>query len=106
VGSQNRPNSIAAYLLSHFPPVVYATTNLKDIGTPLSGVAACGGCAQANQFNSAPLLDASGAQNPRDCTASWNQPNRATSDGLTLRVDHELRPGKDRMYGYYTTLTE
>jgi hypothetical protein len=98
---QNRPNSIAAYLLSHFPPTVYATTNLKDIGTPLAGVAACGGCAQANQFSSTPLVDASGAQIPEIGTASWNQPNRATSNGWTMRVDHELRPGKDRMYGYY-----
>jgi hypothetical protein len=98
---QNRPNSIAAFLLSHFPPVAYATTNLKNIGTPLSGAAPCGGCAQANQFSSTPLVDASGAQIPEIGTASWNQPNRSISNGYTLRVDHELRPGKDRMYGYY-----
>jgi len=98
---QNRPNSIAAYLLSHFPPVAYPTTNLKDIGTPLSGVAPCGGCAQGNQFSSTPLVDASGAPIYEIGTASWNQPNRSISNGVSLRVDHELRPGKDRMYGYY-----
>jgi hypothetical protein len=96
---QTRPNSIAAYLLSHFAPKAYATTNLRDLGSPLSGVAACGGCAQANQFNSTP----DGI--PDIGTASWNQPNSSVSDGFTLRVDHELRPGKDRMYAYYYHFT-
>ena len=94
----NRPNSLAAKLLQMFPPKAYATTNLKDIGTPLPYTAACGGCAAANQFSSAPLLDSSGAQIPEIGTASWVQPSRLTSDEITLRVDHELRPGKDRVY--------
>ncbi len=92
---QNRPNSIAATLMKQFPPAAYATTNLKDIGTPLSGVAPCGGCAAANQFSSTPLGI------PEYGTAIWNDPNHSTSDGYSLRVDHELRPGKDRIYGYY-----
>lgn len=96
---QTRPNSIAAYLLSNFPPRAYATTNLRDLGSPLAGVAACGGCAQANQFSAA-------ADGIADLgTAAWNQANKSTSDGFTLRVDHELRPGKDRMYGYYYHFT-
>jgi hypothetical protein len=92
----NRPNSIAATLMKDFPPAAYATTNLKDIGTPLSGVPACGGCAFANQYSTTPLPGIM-----EFGTASWNDPNHSTSDGYTLRVDHELKPGKDRIYGYY-----
>jgi hypothetical protein len=101
----NRSNSIAATLLKDFPPVVYATTNLKDIGTPLSGVAACGGCAAANQYSTTPLLTTAGTPLYEYGTANWNQPSTSISDGFTLRVDHELRPGKDRMYGYYYHFT-
>jgi hypothetical protein len=97
----NRPNSIAAKLLSSFAPFAYATTNLKDLGTPISGVAACGGCAAANQYSTTPLLTASGAPLYEYGTASYNLPSTSTSDGETIRVDHELRPNKDRLYGYY-----
>ena len=100
-----RPNSIATKLLTTFTPRAYPTTNLKDLGTPISGVAACGGCAAANQFSTTPLLKADGSPLYEYGTANWNQPNLATSDGLTLRVDHELRPGKDRLYGYYYHFT-
>jgi hypothetical protein len=48
---QTRPNSIATKLLTQFAPIAYPTTNFQDLGSPLSGVAACGGCAQANQWN-------------------------------------------------------
>src|SRR5215469_6267220 len=101
----NRPNSIAAKLLSMFPPAAYATTNLKDLGTPISGASACGGCAASNQYSTTPLLTAAGTPLYEYGTANWNQPNTTTSDGLTLRVDHELRPGKDRLYGYYYHFT-
>ena len=94
----NRPDSLAAKLLQMFPPKAYATTTLKDIGTPLPYTAPCGGCAAANQFSSTPLVDANGVQIPEIGTASWVQPSRLTSDEFTLRVDHELRPGKDRVY--------
>src|SRR5205807_1737240 len=69
----NRPNSLAAKLLQMFPPRAYATTNLKNLGTPLPYTGPCGGCAAANQFNSAPLVDANGAQIPQIGTASWIQ---------------------------------
>jgi hypothetical protein len=101
----NRPNSIAAKLLSSFPPYAYATTNLKDLGTPISGATACGGCAAANQYSTTPLLTASGAPLYEYGTANYNQPSTSTSDGETLRVDHELRPNKDRLYGYYYHFT-
>ena len=101
----NRPNSIATKLLTTFTPVAYATTNLKDLGTPISGVGPCGGCAAANQFSTTPLLNANGTPLNEYGTASWNQPSRSVSDGLTLRIDHELRPGKDRIYGYYYHFT-
>jgi hypothetical protein len=97
----NRPNSIAAKLLSSLPPAAYATTNLKDLGTPIAFTGACGGCAASNQFSTSPLLTAAGTPLYEYGTANWNQPNTTTSDGITLRVDHELRPGKDRVYGYY-----
>lgn len=98
---QNRPGSLAAYLLSTFPPAAYATTNLRSIGSPLPGVQRCGGCAQANQFSTTPLLTAAGTPLYEIGTANWNQYTKAVSNGYTVRVDHELRPGKDRMYGYY-----
>ncbi len=96
----NRPGSIAATLFSKVPPKFFATTNLKDIGTPLPYTGPCGGCAAANQFSSTPLTDASGRQIMEYGTASWVQPSHLSSTEFTLRLDHELRPGKDRIYVY------
>jgi hypothetical protein len=92
---QTRPDSIAAKLLTQFKPVADPTTSFKDLGTPLSGVPACGGCANANLWNSAP----SGF--PTVGTAIYDAPTLTTSNQMTLRVDHELRPSKDRLYGYF-----
>jgi hypothetical protein len=81
--------------LSEFRPVADPTTNFKDLGTPLSGVPACGGCANANLWSTAP----SGF--PTVGTARYDAPTLTTSNQMTLRVDHELRPTKDRLYGYF-----
>src|SRR6266481_3155744 len=96
---QTRPNSIATKLLTQFAPIAYPTTNFQDLGSPLPGVAACGGCAQANQWN----RTADGI--PDVGTVRYFRPSSSVSDQMTVRVDHELRPGKDRLYGYYYHFT-
>ena len=85
---QTRPNSIAAEVFGKFQPVqgVEPLFNVRDLGRPLPGV---------NQFSSA----ADGV--PDIGTLRYQASNEQTSNQVTLRVDHELRPGKDRLYAYY-----
>lgn len=93
--TRTRPNSIATKLLTQFHPVAYPTFNFRDLGSPLPGLPACGGCAAANQWDSNP----SGI--PTVGTVRYVPTTNDSSDQFTLRVDHELRPGKDRLYGYF-----
>lgn len=83
---QTRPKSIAANLLNNFRPLAYPTFNLKDLGSPLPGV---------NKFSSTP----DGI--PDIGTVRYLSQNNTSSNQFTFRVDHELRPGKDRVYVYY-----
>jgi hypothetical protein len=83
---QNRPTSIAAYIMGTFPPVADPTTNIRDVGGPRPG---------ANQFSST----ADGI--PDIGTARYLSTTDARSYQFTIRIDHELRPGKDRLYGYF-----
>ena len=92
---KTRPNSIAAKLYTKLPPAAYPTTNFLDLGSPTPGVAACGGCAAANVWN----RTADGI--PEVGTARYTRKSSSESNQFTGRVDHELRPGKDRLYGYY-----
>ena len=84
---QNRPNSIAAKLLRDFAPVSPPTFNFRTAGTPRDGQIAPP--ADMLAFGSAQFV-------PR---AFRN------GDQYTIRIDHELRPGKDRLFGnlYRTT---
>jgi hypothetical protein len=84
---RTRPNSIAAKIFGDFHPTAYPTSNIRDLGSPQPGV---------NKFSSTPdgIPDIGTAQYiPR---LSSNE-----SDQFTARFDHELRPGKDRLYFYY-----
>lgn len=84
--TRTRPNSIAAKLLTQFRPVGYPTENIRDIGSPLPGV---------GNWSSTPdgIPDIGTVRYTPDST---NQSNLVTG-----RIDGELRPGKDRLYGYY-----
>jgi hypothetical protein len=86
---QNRPNSIAAYFMGKFHPVADPTISVRDVGSPLPGV---------NVFSATP----DGI--PDIGTVQYLTATDARSNQYTLRVDHELRPGKDRLYGYFYRL--
>jgi hypothetical protein len=80
-----RPNSIAAKVLADFQPAAYPTSNLRDLGSPSRGVNALGpadGIADVGSANYVPQTTRNGNQ-------------------FQVRIDHELRPGKDRLYGSY-----
>lgn len=85
---QTRPNSIAAYVFGKYGPAVQGIEmfNVRDLGGPQPGV---------NRFTSTP----DGI--PDIGTLRYYAPTESESNQFTLRVDHELRPGKDRLYGYY-----
>ncbi len=83
--TSSRPNSIAAKILSQYPPAVYPASNFKDLGSPAPGVNITGppdGIMDIGSANFVPATAHSGDQ--------WQ-----------IRIDHELRPGKDRLYGSY-----
>jgi hypothetical protein len=86
---QTRPNSIAAYFMGTFPPVANPTINVRDVGSPQPGV---------NKFSSTP----DGI--PDIGTVQYLTTTDSRSNQYTIRVDHELRPGKDRLYGYFYRL--
>jgi hypothetical protein len=82
---QSRPNTIAAYVMKNFPPVADPTINVKDLGSPQVGV---------NKWSTTP----DGI--PDIGTVQYLTAQYAHSDQYTARIDHELRPGKDRLYAY------
>lgn len=76
---QTRPNSIAAKILSQFPPVADPTFSFRDAGVPRAGqIAPPTGMPALGSAQFVPISFRNGNQ-------------------FTLRVDHELRPGKDRL---------
>ena len=80
-----RPNSIAAKVLGDFQPAAYPSSNLRDLGSPARGVNTIGpadGIFDVGSANYTPQTSHSG-------------------DQFQIRIDHELRPGKDRLYGSY-----
>jgi Carboxypeptidase regulatory-like domain len=82
---QTRPNSIAAKVLGQFAPAVYPTSNFRDLGSPRPGVNVTGpndGIFDVGSANFVPATEHGG-------------------DQYQIRIDHELRPGKDRLYGSY-----
>src|SRR5712692_1886367 len=86
---RTRPNSIAAYVMKNFAPAAYPTANLRDIGTPAPGV---------NVWSTTPLGI------PEIGTAFYTPAAFRNANQVSIRMDHELRPSKDRVYGsYYRT---
>ncbi len=85
---QTRPNSIAAQLLRTFAPAVSPTSNFRDLGSPAPG---------ANTIGPADgILDVG--------TATFVPEGWRDGDQFSARVDYELRPGRDRLYGnFYRT---
>jgi hypothetical protein len=83
---RTRPNSIAAHIFGNYRPVANPTINLRDVGTPAAGV---------NRFSSTP----DGI--PDIGTVQYDSRTENSSNQVTWRIDHELRPGKDRLYVYY-----
>ncbi|MDP2998345.1 MAG: carboxypeptidase regulatory-like domain-containing protein [Bryobacterales bacterium] len=83
------PNNISAKLLRDFQPSVYPTFSFRTAGSPRAGT---GQVAPPDT-----LLAFGSAQFVPEAFRNGNQ--------ITLRIDHELRPGKDRLYGnlYRTT---
>src|SRR5207248_1006061 len=87
------PNSIAANLLTHYQPAAYPTSGLRDLGSPVTGggplsAGPADGIPDVGPVSFAPNFFRRGAQ-------------------FSVRLDHELRPGKDKLYGtfYRTGLT-
>lgn len=83
-----RPNTIAAKLLQQFKPLVYPTYNFQDLGSPAPGIGVIG---------------------PKDGipdigTAIYVPDAFRNASQWSVRIDHELRPGKDRLFAnYYKT---
>ncbi|MDQ6707621.1 MAG: carboxypeptidase-like regulatory domain-containing protein, partial [Acidobacteriota bacterium] len=92
--ASTRPKTIAATLLSQFKPAVDPTYNFKDLGSilPLG----------------TPGL-ATGAIGPADGipdigSVSFSPAAYRNGQQLSGRMDHQLRPGKDNLYGnFYRT---
>jgi hypothetical protein len=86
--ARTRPNTIAAKLLSKYQPAVYPTAGLRDLGSPAPGwntIGAADGIMDVGTVNFVP--------------EAWRRGNQ-----FSVRMDYELRPGKDRLYGsFYRT---
>ncbi len=82
---QNDPNSIAANLLKMFPPVGVPTANFKTIGSPGPN----GVWTSANNGI------------PDEGTVFYTPDVYRNAFQLMVRLDHEIRPGKDKIYGTY-----
>jgi Carboxypeptidase regulatory-like domain/TonB dependent receptor len=80
---QAYPNSIAAYLFKNDGPAVYPNTNLKILAAPAAApgvVIPPAGIPEIGSVDFAPAAYRNGQQ-------------------ITGRIDHQLRPGKDTLYG-------
>jgi hypothetical protein len=85
---QTRPNSVAARLLRDFPSAVDPTSNFRDLGSPAPGANVVG----PNDG----ILDVG--------TAFFVPEGWRDGDQFSARVDYELKPGRDRLYGnFYRT---
>jgi hypothetical protein len=83
--TSTRPNTIAAKVLSDFRPALDPTSNFRDLGSPAAGVNRIGpadGIVDVGSVVFAPNAYRNGQQ-------------------FTGRIDHELRPGKDKLYGNF-----
>lgn len=86
-----RPNTIAAKLLTQFAPAVDPTSNFKDLGsilplgTPNNALAAPGPPDGIPDIGNAPFAPAA----------------YRNGQQFNGRIDHQLRPGKDSLYGAF-----
>lgn len=88
---RTRPGTIAARLLRDFQPLVQASSNFRDLGSPRPGVTVNGPADGIADIGSAAFVPAA----------------HRNGNQFSLRVDHELRPGKDRLYGnFYRTTSD
>ena len=87
---QTHPDSIAAYLLKNFQPIAYPTANIRDLGSPVPG--------SINKIGPPDGI-------PDIGTAFYTPAAFRNAYQVSLRIDHELRPGKDRIYGSYFRTT-
>ena len=86
--ARTRPNTIAAKLLTQYKPIAYPTSNFRDLGTPMPGV---------NVWGPADGI-------PDVGNVTFVPVNIRNGNQFNGRLDHELRPGKDRLYGsWYRT---
>jgi hypothetical protein len=85
--TRTHPNSIAAKLLADFAPSAPATFAFREAGTPRAG-------------QTAPPAGLNALGSAQFTPESFRNGNQ-----FALRIDHELRPGKDRLSGnlYRTT---
>lgn len=81
-----RPNSIAARLFGLFAPNTYPASELQDLGTPVRGV---------NVWSTTP----DGVPDVGTISVTNNGPR--DGDQVSLRYDHVLRQGRDRIKGTY-----
>jgi hypothetical protein len=87
---QNFPNSIAAELLTKFPPAAYPTGGFQDLGSPVPG----GSPTSVGPPNGINTIG----------TVSFAPDSWRKGAQFNVRIDHELRPGKDKIYGtFYKT---
>jgi carboxypeptidase family protein/TonB-dependent receptor-like protein len=86
---QSRPDSIAARLLRDFAPGADPTSSFRDLGSPAPGQSTLGPPDGIPDVGSAFYVP-----------TAWRRGNQFNG-----RIDYELRPGKDRLYGnlYRTT---
>lgn len=83
---RTRPNSLAARLLKDFPPVLNPVSNIRDIGSPASGVRVFG------------LPD--GIPDIGDVLVPI--PGFVYDDQFSVRLDHTFNGGKDTLSGRYS----
>ncbi|MBI1983656.1 MAG: TonB-dependent receptor, partial [Acidobacteria bacterium] len=90
-----RPDSIAATLLQKYPTTVFATEELWDAGTPISGVLGTDGSCDGPGDQDCPdgIAEAGFARINRVLPRNGNQFN--------VRVDYSSSSGKDRLFGSY-----
>ena len=82
---RTRPNSIAAKLLKDYGPAAYPTSGFRDLGSPAVGV---------NRIGPADGIPDIG--NVNFVPDSFREAGQ-----YTIRIDHELIPGRDKIYGSF-----
>jgi hypothetical protein len=89
-----RPDSVAADLLTSFPPFRYATDDLTDLGTPQPGIGVYDLCD--------PVDNPGGCDGiPEIGTTTISRALARTGEQVNARVDYSSASGRDRIYGSF-----